>query len=487
MGLFGIVRKCLFDEPKSNKVENLLDNNEPHVHSIEPEQEVQFESDTIVPICASDFLDTTSPLAIAKYRSNLKHLVAQAKQFGKIEKFMTIRNDDFFPYDWQWTVSSKDTCFELVNNKLSLALKTTIAMKNAGSVKHENFWVPSANNSLNDEMSKLDKNLGAVLMPVKFRSTKHFTINTPLTYTGEYNVVKVNRNFTIIDTASTLLESGYAYSADYRDAYLDVTHEGLKISEQAIVLISEDKYSFIMNDPAISKQLHDRRVIVYRGDEAVAINMILSEMGVLPARPGNKYIVYDNEIIEILRSSMERLCAEYDIEYSKGHGNIDGKGGHFSDLYDGYNRDFLASQQDFIEFLRNKYPSHSNLINNNILDSDSRIYELIELVGVEQLLSTIEEYNKMMRAKLVFNFRDYKDERQTITPEISMIFKKTVCGIRKFYQSEPNNVSQQFIELVCLFYHSNSVEEQLLAATKICSILGIEVKNEDYTSSYLSV
>ena len=71
--------------------------------------------------------------------------------------------------------------------------------------------------------------------------------------------VEANRNFTVIDTLDNFLNSGYAYTADYKDAYLDVTHEGLKISEQAIVLISEDKYNTLINDPAIAEQLKNRR------------------------------------------------------------------------------------------------------------------------------------------------------------------------------------------------------------------------------------
>ena len=43
------------------------------------------------------------------------------------------------------------------------------------------------------------------------------------------------------------------------------------------MLISEDKYNTIINDPTIAEQLNNRRVIVYRGEEAVAINMILTE------------------------------------------------------------------------------------------------------------------------------------------------------------------------------------------------------------------
>lgn len=57
--------------------------------------------------------------------------------------------------------------------------------------------------------------------------------------------------------------------------------------------------------------------------------MILTELGVLPARPGNKYVIYDDEIRTILEQSMKKLCLVHNIQYAKGHGNLFGKGGHF--------------------------------------------------------------------------------------------------------------------------------------------------------------
>ena len=89
------------------------------------------------------------------------------------------------------------------------------------------FVIPS---EYEEARKKLPKELGYINNPVKFRSTKHFTVNTPLGYTGEYNQVESNRNFTIIDSLDNISRSGYAYSISYFDAYLDITHENLPIS-----------------------------------------------------------------------------------------------------------------------------------------------------------------------------------------------------------------------------------------------------------------
>ena len=101
-------------------------------------------------------------------------------------------------------------------------------------------------NNISDEeidqaLLQVDKTYGSVLLPSKFRSTKHFTINTPLGATGKYNNVESNRDYIIIDDINTFLSSKYAYSVSYRDAYLDISHESLPISEKAIVLINDEK------------------------------------------------------------------------------------------------------------------------------------------------------------------------------------------------------------------------------------------------------
>ena len=378
MQIFNWVKKHILK--KEERVIKIIENEQTLVMAVSPVEEIQFESDDIVTISQNNFIDTTDPLSIAKYKNNLRLLVDEVKEKKSVDKFKIIRDDDFFPTDWQWRVASQSTGIELSSFGLSYALKQIVASYNLGNYQNNPFSIPLDHDKLNEEMRKLGRYFAAIYMPVRFRSTKHFTINTPLSYTGEYNCVESDRNFTIIDNINNFLLSGYAYSADYRDAYLDVTHESLSISEEAIVLIAEDRYQTLLQDPKIASDLEKRHVIVYRGEEAVAINMILSQEGVLPARPGNRYMIYDDEIRTILENSMKMLCANNGIEYSKGHGNIDGKGGHFSDLYDGYNREFYEAQDDFIAFLINCFPENTNLINYRILRDSYYAENLIKAV-----------------------------------------------------------------------------------------------------------
>lgn len=478
MNLFKYIKNYVFEHNYTEKEATVVSNPDVLQQMINYEEEVVFDSNTITGISENSFLDTTSPLSIAKYKNNLRLLALETKTKSKVDQFRIIRDDDFFPNDWEWRVGSQNTNLEIDRTIISFALKQMIAYRNMGLDFKSDFLIPVSGEKLNAEIAKLDENLGTILSPVRFRSTKHFTVNTPLSYTGEYNSVEAGRMFTVIDTMDNFLSSGYAYTADYRDAYLDVTHESLKISERAIVLIAEDKYQSVINNPEIAKQLQDRKVIIYRGDEAVAINMVLSENGVLPARPGNKYMIYDNDIRDILENSMKNLCDSYNIQYAKGHGNLFGKGGHFTDLYDGYNHDYEASRETFLAFLLQTFPQAKGKINSNVLRDINSAEELIKLVGIEPLLGAIENYNQKVQLEFSMNYQKYKDDRNSITPDISQIFQKTVKFIDDFYLNEYENMlsfenNQYFKKIVRLFFHSNTVDEQLLAASQISQMFGL--------------
>lgn len=483
MKLFNWLQKPKLVTTDSSDVLNVVDNPAVLREAIKPIEEIVFESDTLTSISEGNFLDATSPLAIAKYKNNLRLLVADTKRKGFVENFMIIRDDDYFPHDWEWRVGSKNTTMEIDRTTISYAIRCVLAYQKIGFDNSNSFFIPSMEESFRKELDKIDINLGSIISPVKFRSTKHFTINTPLSYTGEYNFVKSNRNFTVMDSMNNFLNSGYAYTADYRDAYLDVTHEALKVSEQAIVLISEDKYHTLIADPQIAAQLQDRRVIVYRGEEAVAINMILSECGILPARPGNQYMIYDDETRKILENSMRNLCANNNIQYSKGHGNLFGKGGHFSDLYDGYNHDYEKSREEFLAFLLSKFPQAEKFLNSQIYRDESTAEDFVSFVGVENLLNAINEYNIIQTREFNNRYQRFKEDRKSITPEVSHIFRQTVQFIDSFYLNERErelsmDVLYQFKEQVRLFFHSDTVAEQLSAANEISRMFGLFLESQ---------
>ena len=424
-----------------------------------------------------EVLDTESPEAIAKFKHNLSVLVKKAKEAGKVDKFVLIREDDFFPDDWEWRVLSKNTNLEKAPNSLSYQLRKEYALEQSGLIQHREINGMKFQNFVTDDqvfeaLSKVDKTLGSILLPSRFRSTKHFTVNTPLGVTGYYNSVSADRDYIIMDDIAEFLKSDYGYSIAYHDAYLDVSHESLPISDKAVVLINDEKYERIMKDEKVARQLAQRRVVRFRGDEDIAINMMLSEMGALPSRVGFKYVNYDNEIHDILNNSIKNLAEQNDLFFDKSHGGDLKLGrGHFSNYYDHKNPDYTEAINEFIDFLRKRFPEQENLFPKYFSINEHSSKELIDKLGTASLLEAIEEYNVLQTERITLSLESYKKDRQTITPEIHQQFVDTIKLINNFYNSDLNYFAYNAEDRIRKFIQSGTVSEQLEASKQVWELL----------------
>lgn len=428
---------------------------------------------------SDEVLDTTSRVAEEKLKHNLEILIKQTKEKGKIDKFMLIREDDFFPEDWEWRVLSKDTNLEKESTMLSVELRKAYALEQSGKepfVELMGMKMPRSYDETMEALSKIDRNIGNVLLPSRFRSTKHFTVNTPLGVTGDYNSVSADRDYIIIDDMNAFLDSGYGYSVAYHDAYLDVSHESLPISENAIVLINDEKYERIMQDEKRAAELAQRKVIRFKGDESIAIDMVLTEMGVLPSQIGFRYANYDNEIRSILNSGIRELAEEHDIFFDMSHaGDVEAQKGHFSNYYDDKNKDYEKAMQEFIGFLREKFPEKEELFPEYLRFTESTSQDIIQALGTTAVLDAIDEYNELAKNKANESLEKYKEDRKNITPEVHDKFVSTIALINNFYKGdkkfEDYDDRLKTEESIQRFLQSSTVEEQLEAAGTVWKLL----------------
>ena len=392
------------------------------------------DSNELLELSNNNIIDTTNEETIAKFKHNLKVLYNNLNQTNKIDKFVTIREDNFYPYNSEWIVNSKDTSYEEVNYALTLVLK-----------------------------ERINKTNTSIYMPARFRSTKHFTINTPLGTTGSYNGVEDNRDFVVIDTLDNLINSDYTYSIAPQDAYIDVTHEPLKISNDAIIMIKKERYEQLKDNQELMNELNNKNVILYNGDEIVAIDMVLTQIGVLPSKVATRFYE-DNTGLAYKQTeeSLKTIANNKNIMYNKSHG---GENGHFSSKIDDLNKDYEESLNNFIKFLKTRLNIDESIINNSIKNKEEA-NKLIDIVGEEKIYNTILEYNKNVKESVSKTRKEYIEQRSTITEEISDIFKKTVKRIKSFYNNkEQNNYSSieisEIEENIRLFFQQSSIEEQL--------------------------
>lgn len=442
---------------------------------------------------SDEVLDTEAKASVEKFKHNLKILMKQTKENGKVDKFMLIREDDFFPHDWEWRVLSKDTNLELVSTSLSYEVRKKYALEQSGIDEYEEIMgvrVPTSVSfeELSKALSKVDKNLGSVLLPSRFRSTKHFTVNTPLGVTGYYNNVYTDRDYIIIDNMDEFLKSGYGYSIAYHDAYLDISHESLPISEEAIVLINDEKYEKIMSDEKVASELAQRRVVRFKGDESIAINMILTEIGALPSTVGFWYAQYDSELRDIVNSSIKDLAQEHGLFFDRSHaGKLkpDG-GGHFSNYYDEKNTDYAKAEEEFGAFLKRKFPEHQELFLEDFDFNRNNPQDFVIKLGTKNLLEAIDEYNDAQIEKAKESLEIYKQDRKSITPEIHDKFVSTVSLVNDFYKTEARysdyEERMQTEECIRKFFQSGTVAEQLETAQKLEEILPNRINSKDKIS-----
>ena len=444
-------------------------------HMSETYQPIELPDNELVPF-TEDVLDINSRENIEKFKHNLEILIRRAKEKGKVDKFMLIREDDFFPDDWEWRVLSKNTNLEKVATSLSSEIRRAYALEQNGINPYNEMMgmnIPIPRDQVTQSLSKIDKTLGNVLLPSRFRSTKHFTVNTPLEVTGNYNLVDTNRDHVIIDDIHAFLRSGYGYSISYHDAYLDVSHESLPISTDAIDLIKDEDYDRIMGDEKIASQLTQRRVVRVKGDIDVAINMILAENGVLPSQVGTKYANYDDEIRTILDNSIRELAEKNNLFFDKTHAGelkLDG-GGHFSNYYDEKNQDFEQAHSEFVRFLRQKFPEYEGLFPSKLVITPKNSQEIVKNIGTAKLLEAIDEYNELANKQIEKRLEAYKQDRKKITPEIHQRFVETIHLIDNFYKTHTKCESHEQEEVIQKFIQGDTVSEQVQAAESVRELL----------------
>lgn len=452
MGFFSIFRK----KNDSNELELT------YLPNI-PEEEIVIDSPDIVPLSSGNVIDTTSRENIAKYKHNVELIRQRVKETGDIGNLVIIRNDDILPMDFVWRENSSDTYYEKILPSFGYELRNYIVDSN--SPKVGDFFIPMSREEKSAALKKLPKDLGKLIVPVKFRTTKHFTMNTPLGYTGSYNLVNAERKYTVIDDASLLINSPYTYTISGRDSYLDVTHEGLPISMSAIILISEDYFNEIKDNKELMDTLLQRNLIVYKGNIDTAINMLLSERGILPFRPGER-IEYDSEIEAIIESNLKAICYLHGYRYEVGHGNMNGTGGHFSDLIDDEVNYIDNSLTPFTDFL-NLNAGLDYEIYNTMLSSSDYVFKIIKDIGVDKLLSLIESYNKYMTSVMNNRLSSYANNRDNISSEESELFSNTVRRIDMFFRTNTPKEDSILWEMIIHFYMETSVDKQIEYANSI--------------------
>lgn len=218
--------------------------------------------------------------------------------------------------------------------------------------------------------------------------------------------------------------------------------------------------------------LGKRTLVIYKGDPSSAINMVLAENGILPFRNG--IFEYDEEIKNIIQESFKKLCNDYNVKYNVSHGY----GGHFTSLIDQYgiNDNDL---KNFIEYLNNIFPNIKIEYDDVKTKGASFWNEYIDIIGYDAFKNTLNAYNNQKKQIIKNKKQSYINERDSITPEISNIFKNAIDLIKRYEEIIPfQNPQDPLTQKIVNFYISQDIRVQVDCALNIISLLQ-EYENEN--------
>ncbi len=432
-------------------------------------------------------IDTTDTKTRETFYNNLKRLIEIEEDPNKefIDELATLRSVDNYPYESKWVCGSAYTDGEY----RLIARYDKNAVRNETSKKRSIFsffWSKKVDEIREPELESL-----YLYTPVRFFSTKHFTINTALGTTLEWNNMNPNMNFVIIDDIDNFLESGYGYSLADKDAYCDVTHEPLPISKNSITVFNLDTYNRIKDDKELMERIFStsKKIRIVKGDLVTGINMILVEEGKLPFRFGEdaKY-EYPTSIKKKIEKSLQKICLDYNLEYDRSHGApnphfsyyINQHSGGDLDKWNNFDKDgkihsimdvvkkvirLLNERMGKIVLNENDYNGEWDFTS-FFVDLNHKIQ--IGLIDPLILKSVLDEINSLTKAEIEENRRNYFLDRKKITPEISELFKDTVRLVREHEKELATFLSSSEIQQdVIDFFLAPTVEEQVKSASKI--------------------
>lgn len=236
-----------------------------------------------------------------------------------------------------------------------------------------------------------DKIIKEEFLPLttQYRSTVHFTLNGLVSSHSKGNFD--DRSFIIIDAFKPHLENDDILSFRMEDTYIkgDVT-----LSENAIVMINKEKYQELLkNFPMIEE--YD--IVLFEGDEKEAVEMLLTDMGIVSEKIGTHGIDTDVQNFSLIQDYQRMLKNDFNIDsvphwLSKSYASDDEKSIVLFNYYDKLFFDYFFSKINMNEYEKNmlvdRYVSREN---EDLLEENLK--QIILNIGLENFKTIINEFN----------------------------------------------------------------------------------------------
>lgn len=326
-------------------------------------------------------IDADNQLNIIEYEKQKEELMRQKGEKGiyEIDDFAMIRTTNFLDED----LVLKAVCdVPLVINTENVARSAIYNLL----VKEYNI------NIYNDEQQDFLREKLNQFSPLstQYRSTIHFTLNGLVSNhsKGTFD----NQNFIIIDKLNQHLGKDDFRSIRMEDSFV---FEKFPLSSDATILINYDKYEELTRDrPWL---LDMKNVILFKGDEKIATEMVLTSMGIIP----EKIETHSAEITErtpMYQKFFDTVKEKYGIEqtkhyYSEEYQLDDEKSLKLWKIYD---TQFYTELFDYFKVDETNKAKMIEFLNSNIInrvDQQKMLTDFILQVGLENYKNFVLLYN----------------------------------------------------------------------------------------------
>lgn len=222
----------------------------------------------------------------------------------------------------------------------------------------------------------------------QYRSTVHFSVNGLVSSHAKGNFH--NRNFIIIDPLEYHLKNNDIRSFRLEDTYM---YGDVSLSSEAVIMIKEENYEeLLLQNP----QLNTYNIVLYRGDEKVAVEMYLASIGIISEKIG-EHGSLEHRCSQQVRKFRDRLKENFNIDsdphWLSKESKLDDENSLL--IWDYYNNLFYNFMLDKLGINEQEKSFRLNDLMNMGKDSENKEYikMIIKKIGLEQFKQIVDEYN----------------------------------------------------------------------------------------------
>lgn len=323
-----------------------------------------------------------------------------------VSSFAMVRTTPYFPKNKEMEIIDELNCRVYISNFLSSNLKQKELEERFGENWFDEVFGSQDEESRKAKIAEKEKieRQYETLSPM-YRSTKHFALNG-LVSSHEYGDFSGNPYIFIEPLEEHINDEGIL-SLNEADTYFKISREKpFKLSDRAKLMMPLEEYLKIKDNPEELEKIHDYDLTLFSGDEKVAVDMKLAELGYMPEDIGK----WGYELESVMDYAISNLSKEYGIEVAV----------HFySDISaEDQERTNEMTEESNLRFVNKLFEEfgidenyHEGAISQTLTEQE--VEQIISFCGEDNIKSFISRFNEERRKELDLKREEFYAKRES--------------------------------------------------------------------------